>query len=152
MMLEVGTGWKPIAPSGGCSLCDSRDVAAAVVSALKSDLDSGREYILAGHNWTYLKLWTEMAVRMGARPPIRRAGPGMEYLAGIAGDFWTRITGNEQDVNSAGVAMSGQYHWYSSRRAVEELGYQIRDAEDTLDDARDWIRDRFVLPQKSAAS
>jgi dihydroflavonol-4-reductase len=152
MMLEVGTGWKPIAPSGGCSLCDSRDVAAAVVTALKSQIDPGREFILAGHNWTYLKLWTEMASRMGTRPPIRRAGPGMEYLAGIAGDFWTRMTGKEQDVNSAGVAMSGQYHWYTSRRAEVELGYQIRDAKETLDDACEWICARFVLPREATAS
>lgn len=152
MMLEVGTGWKPIAPSGGCSLCDSRDVAASVVSAIKLDIPSGREFILAGHNWTYMKLWTEMATRMGTRPPIRPAGPGMEYLAGMAGDFWARITGKEPDVNSAGVAMSGQYHWYSSRRAEQELGYKIRDAEETLDDAGKWIRERFVLPRKGVAS
>lgn len=152
MMLEVGTGWKPVAPSGGCSLCDSRDVAAAVVSTLKLDIESGREFILAGHNWTYLKLWTEMAARMGTRPPIRAAGPGIEYLAGLAGDFWTRITGKEPDVNSASVAMSGQYHWYTSRRAEEELGYRIRDAKEMLDDAGEWIRDRFILPRKGVAS
>jgi dihydroflavonol-4-reductase len=152
MMLEVGTGWKPVAPSGGCSLCDSRDVAAAVLSALKADLQSGREFILAGHNWTYLKLWTEMAKRMGTRPPLRAAGPGMEYLAGLAGDFLTRVTGKEPDFNSAGVAMSGQFHWYSSRRAQTELSYQIRDAGETLDAAGAWIRERFVLPRRTMAS
>lgn len=151
MMLEVGSGWKPIAPSGGCSLCDSRDVAAGVIAALKSDLPSGREYILAGHNWTYEKLWTEMATRMGKRPPIRAAGPGMEYLAGLAGDFWTRVSGKEPDINSAGVAMSGQFHWYSSKRAEDELAYQIRDAAETLDDSAAWIRDRFVLRQTATS-
>ncbi len=34
MMLELGRGWKPIAPSGGCSVCDSRDVAAATIRAI----------------------------------------------------------------------------------------------------------------------
>ncbi|WP_182866697.1 NAD-dependent epimerase/dehydratase family protein [Rhodopirellula sp. JC639] len=152
MMLEVGRGWKPIAPSGGCSLCDSRDVAAGVVAALQSDCPNGREFILAGHNFTYKKLWTEMANRMGTRPPIRAAGPGMEYLAGLAGDFWGRVTGVEPDVNSAGVAMSSQYHWYSSRRAESELGYQIRPADETLDAAAEWIRERFVLPAKAETS
>lgn len=152
MMLEVGKGWKPIAPSGGCSLCDSRDVAAGVISALNSTCVPGREFIMAGHNWTYEKLWTEMAKRMGTRPPIRAAGPGMEYLAGLAGDLWTCVTGKEPDVNSAGVAMSGQFHWYSSGRAEKELGYRIRDAEETLDTAGQWIRDRFVLPATAAAS
>ena len=150
MMLEVGNGWKPIAPSGGCSLCDSRDVADAILSALKKDTRPGREYILAGHNWTYLKLWTEMAKRMGTKKPLRAAGPGMEFLAGAVGDLWTKLSGREPDFNSAGVAMSGQYHWYTSRRAIDELGYQIRDAEQTLDDASEWIHSRFVLPRRSA--
>lgn len=152
MMLEVGTGWKPIAPSGGGSLCDSRDVAAGAIAAIEADCMPGREYILAGYNWTYEHLWREMAKRMGTRPPIRAAGPGLEFLAGLAGDFWGRITGNEPDFNSAGVAMSGQYHWYSSDRARRELGYQNRDPEQTLDDAADWIQQRFVLPRRGAAS
>lgn len=146
MMLEVGRGWKPLSPRGGCSLCDVRDVAAGVVAAMRSDCPSGRQFILAGHNWTYQRLWTEMARRMGSRSPLRSTGPGAEFLAGLAGDLWTRLTGKEHDVNSAGVAMSGQYHWYDSGRAIEELGYQIRNPEETLDDAAAWIRDRFVLP------
>lgn len=152
MMLEVGTGWKAIAPSGGCSLCDSRDVARAVVAAIGTDCPSGREYILAGHNWTYKKLWTEMAKRMGTRPPLRAAGPGMEYLAGLVGDLRTRLLGTEVDVNSAGVQMSSQYHWYSSHRAETELAYQFRDAEETLDASAEWIRSRFVLPRSGAGS
>ncbi len=152
MMLEIGRGWKPVAPSGGCSLCDVRDVARAVVAAISTETTSGRSYGLAGHNWTYLKLWTEMAKRMGARPPIRAAGPGLEYLAGLTGDLWGRITGKEPDVNSAGVAMSSQYHWYSSRRAQQELGYQTRPAQETLDAAADWVSKRFVLPPPDPSS
>ncbi|MCO8121567.1 SDR family oxidoreductase [Stieleria sp. TO1_6] len=151
MMLEVGKSWKPISPSGGCSLCDSRDVATGTIAALKKSTASGREYILAGHNWTYQRLWTEMATRMGTRPPLRPAGPGLEYLAGLAGDVWTRLSGKEPDVNSAGVTMSGQYHWYTSKRAQQELGYQTRAAEQTLDAAADWIRNRFILPADAAA-
>ncbi|MCA9136474.1 MAG: SDR family oxidoreductase [Planctomycetales bacterium] len=146
MLLEVGKGWKPIAPSGGCSLCDSRDVADGVIAAMKANTVPGREFIMAGHNWTYQKLWAEMAKRMGTRPPIRAAGPGMEYLAGLAGDLLARVTGKEPDFNSAGVTMSAQYHWYSSQRAITELGYQIRDADETLDTSSQWIRDRFILP------
>ena len=152
MMLELAKGWKPIAPSGGCSLCDVRDVAQAIATAVREDIDPGREYILAGHNWTYLKLWTEMAERMGKRPPIRRAGPGMEYLAGLFGDLWAWGSGKEPDVNSAGVKMSAQYHWYSSHRAETELNYQIRAAEQTLDDAAEWILERFILPGKGSDS
>ena len=150
MLLEVGSSWRPVAPSGGCSLCDSRDVAEAIVTAVNAEIENGSEYILAGHNWTYKKLWSEMAVRMNRKPPIRAAGPGLEFLAAAFGDLATRIRGRETDVNSAGVKMSSQYHWYSSRRAQNDLNYQIRDASVTLDDASEWIRQRFILPRWKA--
>ena len=146
MLLELGKGWKPIAPRGGCSVCDARDVAKAVVSAVDRPIEPGRQFILAGHNWTYRRLWTEMAARMGTRPPVRSLGPGVEYLAGLFGDLWTRCSGRENDLNSAQIAMSGQFHWYNSRRAIRELGYEIRPAEETLDDAIAWILNRFDLP------
>ncbi|MEO1619220.1 MAG: HpnA protein, partial [Planctomycetota bacterium] len=80
--------------------------------------------------------------------PIRSTGPGAEYLAGVVGDLWGKLTGREGDVNSAGTAMSGQFHWYDSSRAQRELGYQMRSPEETLDDAAKWIRERFILPSK----
>jgi dihydroflavonol-4-reductase len=151
MMLEVGSGWRPLSPRGGCSLCDARDVAAGVIAALHADCPSGRQYILAGHNWTYQRLWTEMARRMGRRSPLRPIGPGIEFLAGWLGDSWGRLSGKEPLVNSASAAMSGQFHWYDSGRAAKELGYRIRDAEETLDAAAAWLQERFVLPRRVPA-
>ena len=152
MMWEVAKAWKPLAPSGGCSVCDSRDVAAGVIAALQAEVEPGREFILAGHNWTYQQLWTAMAKQMGVRGPLRAAGPGIQFLAGLAGDAWTRLSGNEPDFNSAGVRMSAQYHWYDSNRAIDELGYRIRDADESLRDAGEWIQQRFVLPERESRS
>ena len=139
MMLEVGKGWKPIAPSGGCSVCDSRDVAAATISAVDADVENGRQYILAGQNLSYVELWTEMARRMGTRPPVMAAGPAQEWFAGVAGDLWSAMAG-ERDLNSAGVRMSGMYHYYDSSRARTELGYENRPIAESLDASADWIK------------
>ncbi len=140
MMLEIGRGWKPIAPSGGCSVCDSRDVARGTIAALERGSEDGRQFILAGENWDYKKLWTEMSVRMGTRPPIIRLGPLMGRLAGCAGDCWSKIASQESDVNSASIRMSSQYHWHDSSRARQELGYQTRDVQETLDSSARWIK------------
>ncbi|MEO1524176.1 MAG: NAD-dependent epimerase/dehydratase family protein [Planctomycetota bacterium] len=150
MMWEVAKSWKPLSPSGGCSVCDSRDVAAGTLNALERDVKPGREFILAGHNWTYQQLWTAMAKRMGVRGPLRSAGPGIQFLTGLAGDTWTRLSGTEPDFNSAGVQMSAQFHWYDSNRAIHELGYRIRDAQESLNDAGEWIQHRFVLPERES--
>ena len=144
MMLEVGKGWKPICPTGGCSVCDPRDVAAGTIAAIDRGSDDGRQYILAGANWTYKKLWTEMAKRMGSRPPLMKAGPLQRWLAGAAGDAWTRLSGKEVDVNSAGVRMSSMFHWHDSSRATSELAYQPRDPHESLDASATWIREHHA--------
>jgi dihydroflavonol-4-reductase len=140
MMLEVGRGWKPIAPSGGCSLCDSRDVAAATINAIDADVESGRQYVLAGENLSYRDLWAAMAKRMGTRPPVMPAGPAQKWIGAVAGDLWSMIA-EEGDLNSAGVKMSSMFHYYDSSRARAELGYQNRPSSESLDASADWIRD-----------
>lgn len=152
MMLEVGKRWQPIAPTGGCSVCDVRDVAAGTVRALmaicESEIPSGRQFILAGENLSYLELWRDFAKRMGVRGPMIKAGPLMRKLAGFAGDAMTAATGKESDLNSAAIKMSSQYHWHDSSRARRELGYTNRPLEQTLADAAGWLKSRFLRVDK----
>jgi dihydroflavonol-4-reductase len=143
MMLTVGRNWKPIAPAGGCCVCDARDVSAAIIRAIDTEVESGREYILGGENWTYKRLWKEMAQRMGTRGPLFAAGPLQRWIGGAVGDLWGLVFA-EPDLNSAGIRMTRQYHWYDSSRARKELGYRNRDVCESLDDAAQWIRARHT--------
>lgn len=139
MFVEIGRGWKPIAPSGGCCVCDSRDVAAGTIAAIDADVENGRQYILGGENLTYFHLWKEMAKRMGARRPVMPAGPLQRIIGGLAGDLRSRFAA-EGDLNSAGVKMSSLFHFHDSSRARRELGYQTRDVAESLDDGAEWIK------------
>ncbi|WP_146525866.1 NAD-dependent epimerase/dehydratase family protein [Novipirellula artificiosorum] len=140
MIVEVSRVWRPFAPRGGCCACDVRDVAAGTIAAIERGGDNGRAFILGGHNVTYFELWKQMAERMGRRGPVIRTGPAALWVAGKAGDLWTRWSQVERDLNSAGVRMSSMFHFHSSNRAIAELGYTVRDLSITLDDAADWIR------------
>ena len=141
MMLELSRGWKPICPTGGCSVCDPRDVADGTIAAMEKGGDCGRDYILAGENWDYKRLWTEMARRMGKSAPLMRAGPLMRWLGGWAGDLATSLVGTERDLNSAAVKLASLFHWHDSSRARAELGYQTRAAAESLDALGKWIRE-----------
>lgn len=140
MLLEVAQRFTPLAPTGGCSACDVRDVAAGVVAALERG-ERGGHYILAGHNVSYFDLWKQMAATSGGKGPVMRAGPLMRVIGGRFGDLMTRLTGREGDINTAGVAMSSQWHYYSSARAEQQLGYRVRPLEDSLRDAWSWFRE-----------
>ncbi|MFO0911652.1 MAG: NAD-dependent epimerase/dehydratase family protein [Pirellulales bacterium] len=139
MVIEVARRFTPVAPSGGCSVCDVRDVAAGILSAAERG-QAGRRYILAGENLTYFDLWRRIARMTGGRGPLVRLGPANGWLAGAVGDLAGQITGREPTINSAAIAMSSQYHYYSSDRARRELGYSPRPADDAIRVAWDWLR------------
>ncbi|WP_338093081.1 NAD-dependent epimerase/dehydratase family protein [Rubripirellula obstinata] len=150
MIVEVVKAWRPIAPSGGASICDSRDVASGTIAAMQRMLEnsipsSGRQYILAGENWTYYELWKEITRRCGVRGPIMPAGPAQRWIGRVAGDVMSKLSKNEGDLNSAAVRMSSQFHWYDNSRAKEELGYRSRDPSESIDDAINWLERQKMI-------
>ncbi len=127
------------APAGGCSVVDVRDVSEGIISATQHGR-SGQRYILGGENLTYLDLWQLMARVMNKRPPVRRMSDFLAGGVGRFGDFVSRFTRTELEVNSA-VTLSGQmYSWYSSQKAEQELGYRPGSVEDAIRDAWDWFQ------------
>lgn len=142
MVLAVAHQFTRASPSGGVSVCDVRDVASAAIRALDHGR-TGERYILAGHNITYFELWRKIAEITGGTRPWFRLGPLVRMAIGRFGDLRTNLTGVETDVNSAAIAMSSLYHYYNCQRAIAELGYVIRPLEETLQDAWEWLRQRF---------
>jgi dihydroflavonol-4-reductase len=148
MLLELARHGAPLAPRGGISLCDARDVAAACITALRQG-GVGRRYILTGHNMTYLEAWRRFAALTGGRGPLGRVGPVLGWIVGAAGDLWTRISGHETDVNSAGLRLGTYFHYYHHDRATAELDYHPRPAEETIAAAWDWfVEHGYARPPK----
>jgi dihydroflavonol-4-reductase len=70
-----------------------------------------------------------------------RMGPLMRWIGGAFGDCKAAVTGKETDINSAAIAMSSAFHFYSSARAESELGYQHRSAEEAAREAWKWFQE-----------
>ena len=141
MLLRVARRGASLAPWGGCSVCDVRDVAAGIVAALEQAPAASR-YIMAGVNMTYVQLWRHFAALTGRRGPIMASGPLIPTTIGYGGDLWRLLTGRESDLNSAAVAMAHKFHYYLSDKANRELGYTNRPVVETIRDAWDWLRDQ----------
>lgn len=145
MLLEVARRFVPLAPRGAMSLCDARDVAQGILAAIDRGT-CGRNYILAGHNMSYLESWQLFAKITGTRSPWIRAGPLGVRVVGMMNDLISRITGRESELNSAAMRLSGMFHCFSSERAKSELGYQIRAVDTIVQDAWQWFCDRGYAP------
>lgn len=146
MIQAIAKGCPPLAPSGGNSVCDVRDVATAVLRSLDRGR-KGRHYILAGENLTFFEMWTRFAKAIGKRGPLSTLRKPGQIVVGAIGDFASRFMQNEVDINSAAIAMGSQFHWYSSQRAKDELGYQTRNVEDSIRDSVSWLRKHEMLTQ-----
>lgn len=140
MLLEVATKFTPFGPKGGFSVCDIREVAAAICK-IAVDGAPERRYILAGNNIRYIDAWRVFAEVSGGSKPICPAGPLMRIIAGQWGDLMATLTGREGDVNSAGIGMSDLYHYYDSSRAKRDLNYQVPSVRASSQAAWDWFRE-----------
>ena len=138
MLQQLAAGRALLAPPGGCSVCDVRDVAAGIVACLESP--GSDRYVMAGHNVSYLDLWCAMASEIGVRKPIGVFGPVVSQVAGRLGDSWGWVTRREPVVNSAAIAMSNCFHYFSSDLAKRELNYRARSWEESIRDAWRWIQ------------
>lgn len=143
-MIQGLQGFAPLAPSGGCSVCDPRDVADAILQAIPLG-KPGRHYILGGENLTYLELWQRIATELGKRGPFTYMRAPGRIVGSVVGDILSKVLSRELDVNSAAIGMASQFHWYSSQRAVDELGYKPRPVEESIHDAVTWLRDHQLL-------
>jgi dihydroflavonol-4-reductase len=141
MLLEVARRAPPLAPIGGSSVTHARDVAEGILRAAERG-QKGRRYILAGENMTYFDQWRLFARIGGSRPPRMRMGPLVRWIGGAYGDCKAAFTGRETDINSAAIAMSSSFHFYSSARAIAELGYHYRSAEEAALAAWEWFREK----------
>jgi dihydroflavonol-4-reductase len=148
MIVELSQRWTPISPAGGCSVCDARDVANGILAVLERGTP-GRPYILAGQNMTYFELWTRFAKVLGKRPPVIHVRALGRFIGSRWADCTSRFRTGESDLNTAAMMMSSQFHYYSSQRAKDELGYQSRTADQTIHDAVKWLVDYGYVAKKT---
>lgn len=139
MFLEVVKSPIVAAPAGGCSLCDARDVAAAIVNSIEAG-QSGENYILAGENISYRQLWTQMLAVAGRRRRVHRLGQGIRLVGKLIDAANRYLPIREGDVNGAAIAMGQLNHYYDSRKAERHLSYVRRDPAETLQDAWRWLK------------
>ncbi len=138
MFLEVVKAPIVAAPSGGCSVCDARQVASACVTAIESGR-RGEAYVLAGENLSYRELWRRMLEVAGRKKRVFRLGPAVKLLGPAMDQVFRWLPINERDINGAALAMGSLYHYYDSAKAQRELNYQSAVTHQSLTEIWEWL-------------
>jgi dihydroflavonol-4-reductase len=143
LLLAAIRGPLAIAPPGGNDFCHAGAVAATLLDlAMASPRPPSDRYILSGEAMSYADAFRMMRTVAGKAPAIVTAPAPLVRAAGLAGDMIGRLTGHEPAVNSAAADAACRPHHFSSARAIAEIGYRPRPAEEAFRDAWTWFRQR----------
>jgi dihydroflavonol-4-reductase len=139
ILVEAALGRMPAYVDTGLNLVHVDDVAHGHLLAFAKG-KIGERYVLGGDDLSLGRLLGLIAERVGRKPPtVVLPRPPLFPLAWIA-EGWARFFGGEPFVTVDGLKMAAKKMYFSSAKAMRELGYAPRPAAAGIADALDWFR------------
>lgn len=139
IIVEAASGRMPAFVDTGLNLVHVDDVAEGHCQALMRGR-VGEAYILGGEDVSLKKMLAVIASLAGRKPPAVRLPRGPLYPLAFAAEALARITGREPFLTADALRMSEHHMFFSSAKAIRELGYHPRSYVEGLRDALDWFR------------
>ena len=144
LVLDAASGRMPAYVDTGLNIVHVDDVAAGHLLAFERG-QAGERYILGGEDMSLQHILAQIAGLTGRKPPRIRLPYGavlpMAYLA----EGFAKLSGRSGRLNLEGVRMSRKRMFFSSDKAVRELGYRWRPPQEAFADALHWFRERGLL-------
>jgi dihydroflavonol-4-reductase len=138
IIVEAAKGKMPGYVDTGLNLVHVDDVAAGQLLAVERGR-IGERYILGGENMTLAEILGEVAKAAGRRPPVLKIPYAVVLPIAAGAELMARVTGREPFTTLDGVRMSRKKMFFSSARAIGELGYAPRPAREAIADAVAWF-------------
>jgi dihydroflavonol-4-reductase len=100
----------------------------------------GERYILGGFDLSLHEVLLQIADISGSSPPKWRLPHAAVMPVAYAAEAWARLTGTNPIATVEEVRMSKKHMYFSSTKAMRELGYAPRPARLALEDAVRWFK------------
>lgn len=144
LVRDAAAGRMPAYVDTGLNIVHVDDVAAGHLLAFHRGR-VGERYILGGEDMTLQQILVYIAAHVGRKPPRIRLPYAAILPIAYAAEAVARLTGRAGRVTLEGVRMSRKLMFFSSAKAVRELGYRWRPPSSAFDDAISWFRERGQL-------
>lgn len=139
-IVEAAAGRMPAFVDTGLNLVHVDDVARGHLLAY----DRGRigeRYILGGENLTLREILGRIAAQVGRQPPVVRLPTAAVLPLAYAAEFIARRFGTgDPFVSVDAVKLARKRMFFTSAKAVRDLGYAARPVDEALADAITWFR------------
>lgn len=144
LVLDAASGRMPAYVDTGLNIVHVDDVAAGHLLAFERGR-AGERYILGGEDMTLETILAQIAQLVGRRPPRIRLPYAAVLPVAYMAEAFAKISGRSGRVTLEGVRMSRKRMFFSSDKAVNELGYRWRPSLKAFEDAVHWFRARGLL-------
>ena len=138
VILEAAKGKVPAYVDTGLNIVHVDDVAAGQLLAAELGV-IGERYILGGENLALAEILSEVARVAGRRAPLVKLPYAAVLPIAAGAEMMARLTGREPLTTLDGVRMSRKKMYFSSAKAMRELGYAPRPATLAIADAVAWF-------------
>jgi dihydroflavonol-4-reductase len=139
LILDAAAGRMPAYVDTGLNIVHVDDVAAGHLLAYEHG-DAGERYILGGQDLSLRQILREIAGLAGRKAPRLRLPYGLVLPMAYVAEGITRVSGRSGRLTLEGVRMSRKRMFFSSEKAVRELGYTWRAPALAFEDAIRWFR------------
>lgn len=148
LIVEAARGRMPGYVNTGLNIAHVDDVAIGHLLAARSG-QVGRRYILGGDNMSLTEILGVVARLAGRRPPTMKIPYPVVLPIAAGAERFARWTGRPPFATVDGVKMSRKTMFFSSTRAMQELGYAPRPAREALADAVAWFKANGYLAPRN---
>ena len=144
LVLDAAAGRMPAYVDTGLNIVHVDDVASGHMLAYERG-KAGERYILGGQDMSLREILGVIARLTGRMPPRVRLPYGVVLPIAYVAEGFARLSGRSGRITLEGVRMSRKKMFFSSAKAVRELGYQWRPPVQAFEDAIRWFRDNRLL-------
>jgi dihydroflavonol-4-reductase len=144
LVLDAACGRTPAYVDTGLNIVHVDDVAAGHLLAFQRGR-TGERYILGGEDMTLRAILEQIALLVGRKPPRIRLPHGALLPIAWVAEAFANATGGSTRITVESVRMSRKRMFFSSAKAMRELGYSFRPQRAAFEDALASFRERGVL-------
>jgi len=144
LVLDAAAGRMPAYVDTGLNIVHVDDVANGHLLAYERG-KAGERYILGGQDMSLREILATIANLVGRTPPRVRLPYGVVLPMAYLAEGFAKLTGRTGRITLEGVRMSRKLMFFSSAKAVRELGYAWRPPAQAFEDAIRWFRDNGLL-------
>jgi dihydroflavonol-4-reductase len=144
LVLDAAAGRMPAYVDTGLNIVHVDDVAAGHLLAYQHGR-IGERYVLGGQDVTLREILIQIAAIVGRKPPRVRLPYAAVLPIAYVAEALARVSGRSGRITLEGVRMSRRRMFFSSAKAVRELGYRWRPPHQAFEDAIRWFREQGYL-------